>query len=80
MIGLDTSMFALPGGGVLGALWAGWGLAKQGLAYHRQAVAVVDEALSGEPSRSLWQAMVAHFPAEARASAPGLGRRADQRL
>jgi len=30
-------------------------------------VAVVDEALSGEPSRSLWQAMVAHFPAEARA-------------
>lgn len=64
MIDPYTAMQVLLGGAAVGALWTGGDLLVR---HHRQAVAVIDEALSGEPSRSLWQAMVAHFPAEARA-------------
>lgn len=67
MVGLETALAASLGGAALGTLWGGWALGRQVLAQHRAAVRLVDEALAPDPACSLYAAMRAHFPAEARA-------------
>lgn len=66
MIGMETAVAASLAGAALGVLWGGWGLGRQVLAQRRAASRLVDEALAMEPARSLFAAMAAHFPADAR--------------